>query len=75
MTRPGVHQLRNNNQSVALSAPVFDQDRIQTGVVEAEFCMQDHGENKSVEGNQQKDTQATNQPIIQQPKVNSRWGR
>ena len=72
-------QLKNNNQSVALSAPVFDQDQIQTGVVEAEFSMQDYGVVESVksvvEGNQQKDTPATNQPIVQQPQVNSRCGR
>ena len=62
---------------MALSAPVFDQDQIQTGVVEAEFSMQDHGENNKsvVEGNQQKDTPATNQPIVQQPQVNGRCGR
>ena len=73
------NQLINNNQSVALSAPVFDQDQIQTGVVEAEFSMQDYGVVESVksvvEGNQQKDTPATNQPIVQQPQVNSRCGR
>ena len=65
---------------MALSAPVFDQDQIQTGVVEAEFSMQDYGVVESVklphvvEGNQQKDTPATNQPIVQQPQVNSRCG-